>query len=620
MENLTGSRDNICHNTQMNFEDTSHIFTIFTAMNEMRKIGQLCDITLEVAGTKILAHKVVLAANSAYFNAMFNSEMIEKSMSHIEIREIDPNALKLLIEFIYTGQLTITEANVLNLLPASSLLQLMIIRETCCRFLLNQLHPSNCLGIRKFADTHSCQELQVCSLKYALDNFQEVSLTEEFLSLSYEGIISLISDNHLNVADEETVYDATIRWIKHDSKSREIHFPTLLSHVRLPLIERNFLINQILAEPFVRENNQAKDLVIEAMKYHLSFENRSGNSPRTQHRKPDGLTEFIFAIGGGSLFTTHNECEFFDPRDNTWLEFTPTNQRRSRAGVTCLHRYIYVIGGYNNGSKTLSSAEFFDPLTNVWTDTTAMGTKRSCHGVAELNNIIYAVGGYDGINCLSSAERFDPLISAWFSVNSLEIKRRYTRLLALNGSLYVVGGFDGANHLASVERYDPREGKWIAVAPMLSRRSSCGATVMDNKIYVAGGNDGTLCMSSAQRYDPVRNAWENISSMQNRRSTHELVEINGLLYALGGNDGSNSLNTVEFYTPEDNKWSMNNSMILRRSGLGAVKLECCDLRNSLTDSSNLEKSSPYSSLISTKSLDLNFKESNVSNSDDNKPI
>lgn len=402
--------------------------------------------------------------------------MMEKSMSHIEIGEIDPIAMKLLIEFIYTGQLTITEANVLNLLPASSLLQLIIIRETCCQFLRNQLQPSNCLGIRKFADTHSCQELQVCSLKYALDNFQEVSLTEEFLSLSYEDIISLISDNHLNVADEETVYDATIRWIKHDSKSREIHFSTLLSHVRLPLIERNFLINQILVEPFVRENNQAKDLVIEAMKYHLSFENRSGNSPRTQHRKPDGLTEFIFAIGGGSLFTTHNECEFFDPRDNTWLEFTPTNQRRSRAGVACLNRYIYVIGGYNNGSKTLSSVEFFDPLTNVWTDTTAMGTKRSCHGVAELNNIIYAVGGYDGscnfqihliillkkwifflgINCLSSAERFDPLMSAWFSVNSLEIKRRYTRLMALNGSLYVIGGFDGANHLASVERYDPR--------------------------------------------------------------------------------------------------------------------------------------------------------------------
>ena len=37
------------------------------------------------------------------------------------------------------------------LLPASSLLQLTGVREACCYFLLKQLHPSNCLGIRSFA-------------------------------------------------------------------------------------------------------------------------------------------------------------------------------------------------------------------------------------------------------------------------------------------------------------------------------------------------------------------------------------------------------------------------------------------------------------------------------------
>lgn len=65
---------NAVYHAQLNFEDNSHIFTVFYAMNEMRKIGQLCDITLEAAGVKILAHKVVLAAHSPYFNAMFNSK------------------------------------------------------------------------------------------------------------------------------------------------------------------------------------------------------------------------------------------------------------------------------------------------------------------------------------------------------------------------------------------------------------------------------------------------------------------------------------------------------------------------------------------------------------------
>lgn len=37
------------------------------------------------------------------------------------------------------------------LLPASSLLQIQSVREACCKFLMRQLHPSNCLGIRSFA-------------------------------------------------------------------------------------------------------------------------------------------------------------------------------------------------------------------------------------------------------------------------------------------------------------------------------------------------------------------------------------------------------------------------------------------------------------------------------------
>lgn len=37
------------------------------------------------------------------------------------------------------------------LLPASSLLQMGPVRDACCKFLLRQLHPSNCLGIRSFA-------------------------------------------------------------------------------------------------------------------------------------------------------------------------------------------------------------------------------------------------------------------------------------------------------------------------------------------------------------------------------------------------------------------------------------------------------------------------------------
>lgn len=53
------------------------------------------------------------------------------------------------------------------LLPAASLLQLMEVTQVCCEFLQAQLHPTNCLGIRAFADLHTCTDLLSQSHAYA---------------------------------------------------------------------------------------------------------------------------------------------------------------------------------------------------------------------------------------------------------------------------------------------------------------------------------------------------------------------------------------------------------------------------------------------------------------------
>lgn len=60
------------------------------------------------------------------------------------------------------------------LLPAACLLQLQEIQDVCCEFLKRQLDCSNCLGIRAFADTHSCRELLRIADKFTQQNFPEV--------------------------------------------------------------------------------------------------------------------------------------------------------------------------------------------------------------------------------------------------------------------------------------------------------------------------------------------------------------------------------------------------------------------------------------------------------------
>ena len=46
----------------------------FAAMNRMRLHSQLCDVKLRCGLVTLPAHKLVLAATSPYFHAMFNGE------------------------------------------------------------------------------------------------------------------------------------------------------------------------------------------------------------------------------------------------------------------------------------------------------------------------------------------------------------------------------------------------------------------------------------------------------------------------------------------------------------------------------------------------------------------
>lgn len=202
-----------------------HPKSTLTELNLLRRHRELCDVVLNVGNRKIFAHRVILSACSPYFRAMFTGELAESRQTEVTIRDIDELAMDLLIDFCYTSHIVVEEANVQTLLPAACLLQLTEIQvgseiyarevkishsgdcfqDICCEFLKRQLDPSNCLGIRAFADTHSCRELLRIADKFTQHNFQEVMESEEFLLLPVSQLVDIISSDELNVRTEEQV-------------------------------------------------------------------------------------------------------------------------------------------------------------------------------------------------------------------------------------------------------------------------------------------------------------------------------------------------------------------------------------------------------------------------------
>lgn len=71
--------------------------------------------------------------------------------------------------------------------------------------LYSRLHPSNCLGIRSFADTLMCTDLVLSTNKYIEKHFVEVSNAEEFLRLDSSEMSEIIARDELYVTNEEQV-------------------------------------------------------------------------------------------------------------------------------------------------------------------------------------------------------------------------------------------------------------------------------------------------------------------------------------------------------------------------------------------------------------------------------
>ena len=84
----------------------------------IRDKGLFTDVTLiaqdEKTEIRLACHRIVLASASQVFRAIMTSVQTQD----ILLRRVEPNALRALIEYLYTGKLTITSDNVVPLLKA----------------------------------------------------------------------------------------------------------------------------------------------------------------------------------------------------------------------------------------------------------------------------------------------------------------------------------------------------------------------------------------------------------------------------------------------------------------------------------------------------------------------
>lgn len=76
---------------------------ILAQMNKMRLRCDFCDVGLRVGGRVFRVHRLVLAASSPYFSALFSGGMREAEKDEVQIIGVDTGIFEILLDFIYTG-------------------------------------------------------------------------------------------------------------------------------------------------------------------------------------------------------------------------------------------------------------------------------------------------------------------------------------------------------------------------------------------------------------------------------------------------------------------------------------------------------------------------------------
>ncbi|XP_034397252.1 kelch-like protein 10 [Cyclopterus lumpus] len=542
-----------------------------SVINDLRLEGQFCDAVIKVKDVEFEIHRVILCKCSPYFLALFQ-RWSNPDKKVFAITGTSPDMMRLIIEFAYTGSVSVTAENVQELLLAADQLNVMDVVRTCCDFLGEQLRAENCIGIFRLTDVVFSAELQHRAYRYMVDHFEEVAHHEEFLQLPLQQLIDILDRDDLYVRNESVAFEAVLRWIDHVPEERKAHVLVLLSKVRLALMSMDYMWLKVLSNELVNTNTECLTMVrnaLEAISHirtsrpyvaHLS-------NPLARPRLPNSI---LLAIGGWSSNNPTNGIEAYDIRADYWINVTNNCERpRASHGTAVLNGSLYCIGGFDR-EEHFNSVRKFDLSNRIWHEAASMCHRRCYVSVTVLGECIYALGGFDGCTRLSTAERYRPEANQWSLIAPMQEHRSDASSTTLHNKVYICGGFNGNECLQTAECYIPEANQWTMIGLMNSRRSGIGIVAYAGHVYAVGGFDGTNRLCSAEAYNPVNNSWHTVSPMLTPRTHFGIEVLEDRLFVVGGFNGFTTSDNVECYNATTDEWTEACDMDILRSALS-----CC---------------------------------------------
>lgn len=217
------------------------------------------DVDLIVNSRRFGVHKVILAARSLYFQALFFGPFQERNSKEVHLNEeTTVEAFEVVLQYIYNGKMSYSEKSenqILEVLSLANKYGLKRFEDSLLDYITNVLvTPSNVCKIFAFNETLNNEKVYGCCRGVITEHPKQFLESEDLTSLAAQSVQTIFSEDEF-LAEEIEIFKAVMRWVNGNSHSNENERNLLLSTVRLQHISRDNLINVVWPSNLINANS-----------------------------------------------------------------------------------------------------------------------------------------------------------------------------------------------------------------------------------------------------------------------------------------------------------------------------------------------------------------------------
>ena len=519
-------------------------------LNIQRRNEDSCDLILEVGSgddrARLKAHRNVLCAASPFFYNALNTEMKEKKEGVIRIEEASKGLMEDILEYLYTGNVYISERNAVDLLAMADYLIIPSLKVKSCEVITQSMCHTNCLLFYYAAMRYQCTGLQERTRNFIFANFMSVTGTDDFLELSRKQVEEWISRDEIKVKSEEEVFQVIVKWMEEREIGEHEEFFQLLRHVRLMHVPRSYVLSNILPHPLVKGSETCTAFALDST---MTTSLKSSSRPPRNCLKTceDGL------------FTMWQEKSFcYLPSENKWHEMCNLLSKKNcypcSSAVVCGKLYVSV--------EEHRIIERYDPFSNSWV---SLMSNRGVDtyerlALANFQGSLFAVGGKTSDQVVNKVQKYNPDTDLWQEVAPMSVARAGVCVVADESSMYAIGGWSRIGVLNVVEKYDPQRNSWSKVASTREKKAYCCGVLVDSKVFLFGGvkrKVPAIISTLIEIYDPVSDGWTSVQNTFLRSIPISAVSLKEEIFVLvRKKENEQVIHQVNIYHGETNEWKL----------------------------------------------------------------